>query len=261
MPPKQPSRRLLPRHIALLAIGATALGHYVILALLGDPLNFGTLLSLAVAIVGLGVPLLRFVGRPLPSLGPRPRRVLQVSGGVAIAWYLAMLSWMIVEARSDERESVDVVLVLGAGLKDGRPTPALKRRVARAAHYLEAHPNVPAIACGGIGTGQPISEAEVIGEELVRRGIAPARLRFEKRSTSTVENLRFARPLMDDLVPKERPRILIITSNFHLARAKMLARRQGFEAFGVPASTPWYILPNTTARESVAIVKSILLDR
>jgi uncharacterized SAM-binding protein YcdF (DUF218 family) len=252
--------RLLLRHWLWIAIGLVALCHYLVLAALGDPFNFGTLLSLGLFGVGVLVVGTRRLGRPFPPIRRRFRRLFWIGIGALGAWYLAMTSWMFLEARADDESSVDVVLVLGAGLKNGHATPALKRRIDRAAGYLAAHPGVPAVLCGGVGRGQPASEAAVMRDALVARGVSPGRLALEQRSTSTAQNVHFARVLVKDRVEREPPRALIITSNFHLARAKMLARNQGFEAYGLPASTPWYILPNTTARESVAIIKSVLVD-
>jgi len=251
---------LLLRHWLWIAIGLAALCHYVVLAALGDPFNFGTLLSLAVFGVGVAVVGARRLGRPFPPIRGRFRRPFWIGVGALGVWYVAMTSWMFFEARAEDEASVDVVLVLGAGLKNGHPTPALKRRIDRAASYLLAHPEIPAVLCGGVGRGQPTSEAAVMRDALVARGVSPKRLTLEQRSTSTAQNVAFARLLVKDRVGREPPRALIITSSFHLARAKMLARNRGFETFGLPASTPWYILPNTTARESVAIIKSVLVD-
>ena len=257
MNPRPP---LLLRHKLWLLAATIALVHYTVLSVFGDPFNFGTLLSLGVAIIGISVVALRRLGRPVPACVRRWHRLFWLGLGSMCVWYLAMTTWMFVEARSEEEQPVDVVVVLGAGLKNGKPTPALRRRIERAAGYLLSNPRVPAVLCGGVGPGQPSSEAAVMRDELVMRGVSPNRLHLEEESTSTVENLRLAAPQVRGLASGERARVLLITSNFHLARAKMLARDQGFEAFGLPATTPWYILPNTTARESVAIVKSVLVD-
>jgi uncharacterized SAM-binding protein YcdF (DUF218 family) len=167
---------------------------------------------------------------------------------------------MLVGARSEEDQPVDVVLVLGAGLRDGRPTPTLERRIDAASSYLLNHPNLVVVACGGVGPGQPVSEAEVIRDGLEARGVARQRVLLEDRSKTTNENVRFARALLSGHGAGSRPRAMIITSNFHLGRAKLLARRAGFDAFGLPASTPWYSLPNAAVRETLAIVKSAIVD-
>lgn len=255
-----PPRRLQRRHIASSAVGLVLLAHYIVLASLGDPWNLGTLLSLLAALAALVPPILHRVGRPI-RLGPRMQRSVSVLAAAVAAFYLATIVWICMESRSDEDQPVDVVLVLGAGLKHGRATPALERRIARASEYLVKNPEVPVVACGGVGPGQPLSEAELIRAELIRNGISPSRLHIESQSTSTVENLRFAYPIAVEATGTAAPRAMIVTSNFHLARAKLLARRTGFVPHGLPASTPWYVLPNTTAREGLAIVKSWIADR
>ncbi len=249
------------RTIAWLALASVALVHYVVLATLGDPWNFGTLLSLLAACIATGAFFRRRAGRGLLPTDRRIRIVVLAIAGTMAAWYVGMCSWMFGEARSEESAEIDAVVILGAGLKDGRPTPTLERRIHTALSYLLEHPEISAVACGGVGPGQQLSEAEVIRNALVRGGVASNRILLEPQSSSTVENLRFALPLVQQIVSDGSPRVLIVTSNFHLARAKMLARNQGFVPHSLPASTPWYILPNTTARESVAILKSVVLDR
>jgi uncharacterized SAM-binding protein YcdF (DUF218 family) len=248
------------RTVPWLALAAAALLHYVVLATLGDPWNFGTLLSLLAACIATSAFFLRRAGHSLLPTDRRIRTVALAAVGMTAAWYVGMCSWMFVEARSEEGAEIDVVLILGAGLKDGRPTPTLERRIHTALDFLLEHPEVSAVACGGVGPGQQRSEAEVIRNALVHGGVASNRILLEPRSSSTVENLRFALPLVRQIVPDGSPRVLLVTSNFHLARAKMLARNQGFVPYSLPASTPWYVLPNTTARESVAILKSVVVD-
>ena len=91
---------------------------------------------------------------------------------------------------------------------------------------------------------------------LVDAGIDSERIIREERSTTTAENLAFASRLIDPA----RDRVGIVTNNFHVYRALQIAEHQGLQrAWGVPAySTPWY-LPNNLLRECFAILKNTLL--
>lgn len=255
-----PPRRLSPLQTVVLVTASVELVHYVFLAWRGDPFNLGTLLSLAIAALGFAWVIASRAGVRLPPLRPRVRRALTMLAVALATGWLASVAWMFAGSSSDEAQPVDVVVVLGAGLKHGRATPTLERRIDAAARYLLTHPDLPVVACGGVSPGQNVSEAETIRNGLVARGISRDRILLEDRSTSTEENLRFARSLLSAPSSGARPRALITTSNFHLARAKLIARRAGFDPFGLPASTPWYNLPNSAARETLAIFKSTLID-
>ena len=56
-------------------------------------------------------------------------------------------------------------------------------------------------------------------------------------------------------------RIAVITSDFHVFRAQMIARRAGLTTFGVPARTDWVLLnANYYVREFFALGKTLLFD-
>lgn len=56
--------------------------------------------------------------------------------------------------------------------------------------------------------------------------------------------------------------IAVVTNDFHLFRAQLIAARQGYtDTFGVPAELPWWWLTaNYYARESFAMVKTLIFD-
>lgn len=68
----------------------------------------------------------------------------------------------------------DAVILLGAGVNGETPSLILRSRVTKAAEYLRAHPETPAILSGGQGPGEEISEAECMRRELTRQGIPEA---------------------------------------------------------------------------------------
>ena len=113
----------------------------------------------------------------------------------------------------------DFIIVLGSKLEKGMPTATMHERIDRALHYLRHHPRTKAILSGGQG------EAEVMFETLTAAGIDEKRLILEEKSTSTWQNLKFSFPLMDTTLSK---RVGILSSEFHLFRAKMYLKNQEF---------------------------------
>ena len=86
---------------------------------------------------------------------------------------------------------------------------------------------------------------------LVARGVPPANILMEDKSTSTYENLRFANELF---VLQEKP-VVIISNDFHLFRAVQTARRVGYEDVRhIGAHTTWYSVPVNYLREVLAVL-------
>ena len=137
---------------------------------------------------------------------------------------------------ADESDApVSAVIVLGAGVNGETPSLTLRTRIDAAAAYLEEHPNVPVVLSGGQGPGEAITEAECMRRALVRRGVDESRLYPEERSTSTQENLRYSRAILEELGVDPAQRVAIVTSDFHLCRARLM---WGGDTAAVPAHLP-----------------------
>ena len=137
---------------------------------------------------------------------------------------------------ADESDApVSAVIVLGAGVNGETPSLTLRTRIDAAAAYLEEHPDVPVILSGGQGPGEAITEAECMRRALVRRGADESRLYPEERSTSTQENLRYSRAILEELGVDPAQRVAIVTSDFHLCRARLM---WGGDTAAVPAHLP-----------------------
>ena len=137
---------------------------------------------------------------------------------------------------ADESDApVSAVIVLGAGVNGETPSLTLRTRIDAAAAYLEEHPDVPVVLSGGQGPGEAITEAECMRRALVRRGVDESRLYPEERSTSTQENLRYSRAILEELGVDPAQRVAIVTSDFHLCRARLL---WGGDTAAVPAHLP-----------------------
>lgn len=137
---------------------------------------------------------------------------------------------------ADESDApVSAVIVLGAGVNGETPSLTLRTRIDAAAAYLEEHPDVPVVLSGGQGPGEAITEAKCMRRALVRRGVDESRLYPEERSTSTQENLRYSRAILEELGVDPAQRVAIVTSDFHLCRARLM---WGGDTAAVPAHLP-----------------------
>ena len=134
-----------------------------------------------------------------------------------------------------EAEQTQYVLVLGAHILQTRPSDALIERCKTAADYLQAHPNATAILCGGQGTNEPMPESHMMRKYMVETlGVDSNRLLLEDTSRNTIQNIRNAKELYE----LENYRCAVISSDFHLARARRLMAQAGLDPYGIPAPMP-----------------------
>lgn len=139
-----------------------------------------------------------------------------------------------------EAADADAVLVLGARVyESGVPSATLTERLRVAADFLEAHPDAVAVLCGGQGANEPFPEAEAMRRYLTGHGVPETRLLVEDQSTNTIQNIANAKGLLDARFGPDY-RTAVISSNFHLARARRLLMHAGLDAYAIPAETPYF---------------------
>jgi uncharacterized SAM-binding protein YcdF (DUF218 family) len=154
------------------------------------------------------------------------------------------------------KEASDYVIVLGGQIEGERPSRTLQSRLDAAYDYLINYEEAKAILSGGQGENEEISEAEAMRRYLIGKGIEENRLVLEDRSSNTYENLRNSLALLKN---QKNVTICIVTSDFHLLRAKMLAAKLGVEVDGFGAEGDILLIPNYYLREMMAIVKDLAL--
>lgn len=120
-----------------------------------------------------------------------------------------------------------VGIVLGCRVVDDKPCPMLARRCDRAKRYLDSDSEAILILSGGKGSDEGISEAQAMYNYLTDRGISPDRLLKEDKSTTTQENMKFSKAILNELGKGNEA--VIITTDFHQFRAGIMARREGIK--------------------------------
>lgn len=152
------------------------------------------------------------------------------------------------------RYNEDVLMVLGAGVNGETPTQPLVARLDKAVEYFSENPHVTIMVTGGQGPQEDITEAEAMTRYLVSKGIPPEKILREDRSTSTGENFKFSKKLLDEKFSHYTT--AVITNDFHIYRAEQLAKITGLrEVTTLHAPTPWYSAPVMYIREWLAIIK------
>ncbi len=230
--------------------------------------DWGTdpLFLLAVA----SLPLL--IGCVLPGRSKAKRRWLAAWRWLAAGlWLLCVLTfsaplivnpqvdaWEMRYAADGSCEASSPIVVLGAGLNRAATTANQTEylyfsshiRIARTADLALAYPQAMVITAGaGVAS---ITEAEMMREYLLQRGVNSERILLDSVSRNTYENALNVAELLEAKDLGQRFRL--VTSALHMPRAMGVFETQGLSPCAIPVDyvavkpVPWYaIAPQTTA--------------
>ncbi len=155
-------------------------------------------------------------------------------------------------------EDIRCVLVLGCQVRGETPSSMLHYRTLKAVELLQEFPDAVCVVSGGQGRGEAITEAEAMRRILVANGISEERIFLEDTSTSTAENFRNSKTIMDKLGITEG--VAVVTSEYHQYRASLYAKRSGLNDTGhYSAYTSRYMLLNCWLREWGGLAATWLL--
>ena len=211
------------------------------------------------AMVGIGAlmifyPLCRLLGQRFKA-ALWLRRLVTVILVLCVGYFCVVEAFIISDARTETHETADYIIVLGAGVNGTKPSLSLRDRLVGAYDYLVANPHTIAIVSGGQGEGELISEATCMHNWLIEKGIDPNRIIMEDQATCTLENLQFSMDIINELSTEE-PVIGLVSSEYHLHRAKRLAEYVGIDVIGVAAKTSFpTVAVNYFIREAFAMTE------
>ena len=150
------------------------------------------------------------------------------------------------------KRDFDYVIVHGAGLSGERPTKLLRDRLDKAVQVYRRDPTPPKIIpSGGKGADEQISEAEARKRYLIEQGIPEEDIILEDTSTTTLENLKNSKRILDGL--EGRKYTALVTSNYHVYRALRYCRKIGLKCTGIGSRVAFYYWPSALIREFIAI--------
>lgn len=129
------------------------------------------------------------------------------------------------------------MIVLGTTVEGTEPSPMLADRIEAAAKYMQKNPDVIAIVTGGKADEKNISEAQCMYNGLTKLGIDPDRIILEDKATSTMENFQFSMELLEKELGRVPKNIGVLSSEFHLLRARLIAKSYGLDVATIPART------------------------
>ena len=152
----------------------------------------------------------------------------------------------------------DFLIILGCGIRaDGTPSPLLRGRIDRALAFAEKQEaetgKAPIfVTSGGQGPDEVCSESAAMKRYLMEKGVPEERILEEDRSTDTYENMKFSKEKIQAVDPGGK--VAFSTTNYHVFRGGLKARRVKMRAVGMGAKTKWYFWPNAAVREFVGML-------
>jgi len=138
---------------------------------------------------------------------------------------------------------VDVAIVLASGADPDLVLGyATRRRVDAAVALMRAGQARQLIMSGGLVYGTRVSLASLMREHALARGVPAEQIQIEDRSRTTFENIRFSFAIAETHGLTRRA---IVTDDFHLLRAGMLARFFGADdpALVAARGLQWQSIP------------------
>ncbi|MGY3777340.1 YdcF family protein [Isobaculum melis] len=184
------------------------------------------------------------------------RRIVKMLVILIVGYFCFIVALMYHGSQTQPDTSADTMIILGAKVvgNPAEPGTVLKSRLTTAAAYLKEHPIVSVIVTGGQGADETATEADTMKEYLIELGIASERIQVENQSTRTIENLMYA---------KEKfgvQKAVIVTSDYHLFRSLLLAKRVGIDASGLSAQTNEGYRIKSTVREVLSVTYAFIFD-
>lgn len=172
-------------------------------------------------------------------------------GGIAVvginAYMISYANKYILTEEDLKSEDFDCIMVLGAGLWGGEPSPMLQERLDFGLIAYETECSEKLLMSGDHGRKE-YDEVNKMKEVAVQNGVPADNVFMDHAGFSTYESMYRAR----DVFQVEK--MVIVTQEYHLYRAVYNARKLGIDAYGFAADRLEYPIYNDV-REALARLK------
>ncbi len=172
-------------------------------------------------------------------------------GGVAViginAYMISYVNDYILTEEDLKDKNFDCIMVLGAGLWDGEPSPMLQERLDFGIVAYKTGCSEKLLMSGDHGR-EEYDEVNKMKEVAIQNGVYADNVFMDHAGFSTYESMYRAR----DVFQVEK--MVIVTQKYHLYRAVYNARKLGIDAYGFAADRLKYPTYNDV-REAMARVK------
>ena len=155
----------------------------------------------------------------------------------------------------------DYIIILGCAIRnDGTPTPILRGRIDRALDFERKQfestgKHAKFVPSGGQGGDEVVSEAECMKRYLMEQGVPEEQILPEDKSVNTFQNMQFSKRVIEqDAESLDNANIAFSTTNYHVFRGYILAKKLGMKVRGLSSKTKLYFFPNAFVREFIGLL-------
>ena len=160
---------------------------------------------------------------------------------------------ILIAGLSFNTNNCDYLVILGCALNNNKPINSMYYRIDRAYKYLLNNSKCKIIVSGGITGRNTISEAEVMKELLINKGIDQNRIILEDKSLTTIQNIEFVNKII-----KTNSKVVLCSNNYHTFRAKLIARCFGLKFKSIVCKSDILELINHLLIEEYFVVKDTI---
>lgn len=134
---------------------------------------------------------------------------------------------------ASQLSDIDCAVILGAGVRDGKPTPMLRDRLLTGIELYKSGAAKKLIMSGDHGSTD-YDEVNIMKSFAVENGVPDGDIFMDHAGFSTYETIYRAREIF------EADNVIIVSQKYHLYRALYIAEKLGVKAVGVSADLNTY---------------------
>jgi vancomycin permeability regulator SanA len=134
---------------------------------------------------------------------------------------------VVLASRTDQRAPADAIVVLGAAQYDGRPSPALQRRLDHALALYQQGVAPEIVLTGSKQPDDRFTEAFAGYKYLIEAGVPESDLRLVDDGKSTWESMAAAQRVLRE---EDASSVILVSDRFHNRRLQSISSELGLDA-------------------------------
>lgn len=154
--------------------------------------------------------------------------------GINLYVILSTKKQIIKEEKNTELSDIDCIIILGAGIVEGKPSHMLEDRLLEGIKLYQNNISDKIIMSGDHGRKE-YDEVNVMKNYAIQKGIPSENIFMDHAGFSTYESIYRARDIF------KAKKVVIVTQKYHLYRALYIANQLGLEAYGVGSDPRQYV--------------------
>lgn len=158
---------------------------------------------------------------------------------------LSTKDMIITEEQAKEKDGLDCILILGAGIWGDKPSPMLEDRLNQG---IELYNNGVAskIIMSGDHGSKDYDEVNIMKDYAIEKGVPSEDIFMDHAGFSSYDSMYRAKAIF------EADNIIVVTQKYHLYRALYIAKQLDIEAYGIASN------PRKYSGQSIREIREIL---